>query len=227
MLNKFTAFEYAINQRNMREKSLFLLTGLAAIVFIWEMTLHAPLVKSVKKYKKEAVSAKKQISDTKIQVETVLEKMRSDPSKALNEQRDTLTAEVRTLDVKLNQLMGSLVRPNEMIELLKSFVDEDKTVTIVSMKNLEPTALQVEKPSTSRDKEEKKTQVIKVNLYKHGVDLQLTGNFFDTLDYLEKLEHIDKKIIWDLVEYKVDKYPLASIHLTVKTISDQRSWIGV
>ncbi len=226
MLSRLSAFEYAINQRNMREKSLFLLTGLAAIVFIWEMTLHAPLVKSVKKYKKEAVSTKKQISDTKIQVETVLEKIRSDPSKALNEQRDALTAEVRTLDVKLNQLMGSLVRPNEMIGLLKSFVDEDKTVTIVSMRNLEPTALQVAKSSTSRDKEEKKP-VVKVMLYKHGVDLLLTGNFFDTLDYLEKLEHIDKKIIWDLVEYKVDKYPLASIHLTVKTISDQRSWIGV
>ena len=44
---------------------------------------------------------------------------------------------------------------------------------------------------------------------------------------LLKLERIDKKIIWDLIEYKVDKYPLASIHLTVKTISDQRSWIGV
>ncbi len=226
MLNKLRSFEYVINQRNMREKSLFLLTGLFLIVFIWEMTVHDPLVKSVKKYKKETVSTKKQISDTKIQLETVLEKIRSDPSKALNEQRDSLTVEVRTLDMKLNQLMGSLVRPNEMIGLLKSFVDEDKTVTIVSMKNLDPTALQVEKPSTSRDKEEKKP-VVKVKLYKHGVDLQLTGNFFDTLNYLEKLEQIDKKIIWDLVEYKVDKYPLATIHLTVKTISDQRSWIGV
>lgn len=226
MSNKFVAVEYAINQRSIREKVLFLLTGLAAIVFSWEMMVHAPLVVSVKKYKKDTISAKKQISDTKIQVETVLQKIRSDPSKALHQQRDTLVAEVRTMDTKLNQLMGSLVRPNEMIGLLKSFVDEEKSMDIVAVKNLAPVALQVDKPSTSRDKEEKKP-VVTVKLYKHGVDLQLTGNFFDTIEYLEKLERIDKKIIWDLIEYKVDKYPLASIHLTVKTISDQRSWIGV
>ena len=225
VLKKWSSLEYTINQRNTREKVLLLFTGIAAILFCWELGVRTPIMKTMKKYDTDTVSTKKQITETQVQLQTILQKIRSDPSKSLNTQRNKLLEEIQSLQVKLNQLMSSLVRPNEMIGLLRSFVDEEKSIDILSIKNLEPVALTVEKVSNSQQKEEQKT--VTMRLYKHGVNVQLKGNYFDALEYLQKLENVDKKIIWEMVDYQVDAYPLASITVTIKTISDQRSWIGV
>ena len=64
-------------------------------------------------------------------------------------------------------------------------------------------------------------------LYRHGVELQLEGDFFETLRYLQALEELPWQILWGSLTYEVETFPRASITLRLNTLSTNAGWIGV
>jgi len=64
-------------------------------------------------------------------------------------------------------------------------------------------------------------------LFRHGLVLELEGDFESTLDYIETVENSPWHILWDRFDYRVDRYPNARIRIELHTLSEQEEWIGV
>ena len=64
-------------------------------------------------------------------------------------------------------------------------------------------------------------------LYRHGVRVEIEGDFKSTLDYLERVEESEWHLMWDALDYRVDTYPTATITIDFHTISQSEEWIGV
>ena len=56
-------------------------------------------------------------------------------------------------------------------------------------------------------------------LFQQNINLQLTGNFFSTLNYLEALEKSPWHFFNDEFDYQVDNYPNAKILLKLHTLN--------
>ncbi|MFV2057309.1 MAG: hypothetical protein ACC707_12630, partial [Thiohalomonadales bacterium] len=64
-------------------------------------------------------------------------------------------------------------------------------------------------------------------VYKHGILLDMVGDYSSTLRYLKKLENLPWKFYWDAVRYEVTNYPKARIRILVNTISLDKEWVHV
>ncbi len=65
------------------------------------------------------------------------------------------------------------------------------------------------------------------NVYKHGVKLELEGQFLDVLEYLIALEEMNWKVYWKSFEYQSKKYPMGRASFIIETLGFENGWIGV
>jgi len=64
-------------------------------------------------------------------------------------------------------------------------------------------------------------------MYKHGLRIQLSGQYPDILRYLGALEALPWKVFWGEVQLQTEKYPVSRVTLVIYTLSLDEAWIGV
>ena len=107
-----------------------------------------------------------------------------------------------------------LISPKEMTELLKNILDKHKSLNIINVENMKAT------PIFGLDDDKKVIKDAKIfQVYKHGIELTVSGTFFQLRDFLEEAEKLPWKMLWEELEYTVNKYPMATIKIVIKTLS--------
>lgn len=64
-------------------------------------------------------------------------------------------------------------------------------------------------------------------VYKHGVKMELQGQFLDVLEYLVALEKMNWKVYWKSFHYTTDAYPVGKASFVIETLGFENGWIGV
>jgi MSHA biogenesis protein MshJ len=62
-------------------------------------------------------------------------------------------------------------------------------------------------------------------LFRHGVEITLSGSYLDMIAYMEALEALPTQLFWGRAEFEVDQYPNARLTLTVYTLSMDKKWM--
>ena len=65
------------------------------------------------------------------------------------------------------------------------------------------------------------------NIYKHGIEIKVAGNYQDLLAYLTEIERMPQRIIWNRVKLSTELYPRNEMTLTVYTLSLDKQWLVV
>ena len=60
-------------------------------------------------------------------------------------------------------------------------------------------------------------------LFRHGVEIVLTGSYFGLLQYLSDLEKLPARLLWGSGELQAEQYPDVRLTLLVYTLSPERS----
>jgi MSHA biogenesis protein MshJ len=58
------------------------------------------------------------------------------------------------------------------------------------------------------------------------VRIELTGKYFDILEYLQLLESMPMQYFWRSYQYTVEEYPEARLVMEVYTLSSRQEFIG-
>jgi MSHA biogenesis protein MshJ len=64
-------------------------------------------------------------------------------------------------------------------------------------------------------------------VFRHGVELTLAGSYLDLHAYLSALEGLSTQLYWGRAEMSVAEYPVATLKLTVYTLSFDQAWLVV
>jgi MSHA biogenesis protein MshJ len=64
-------------------------------------------------------------------------------------------------------------------------------------------------------------------IFRHGVELTVSGAYLDLLGYLRDLESLPNQLYWGAVEIDAAAYPKVVMKLTVYTLSLDRAWLNV
>ena len=65
------------------------------------------------------------------------------------------------------------------------------------------------------------------SIYRHVLEIELAGKYADMLRYMQTLEQLDWKLLWDEIEIVGEEYPAISLKLVLSTLSTRKEWIGI
>jgi MSHA biogenesis protein MshJ len=160
------------------------------------------------------------------QIGSLQQQLQSDPDAAAKAELVALTAEQQRLDDELRRIGTALVRPEEMNGLLESLLARHSGLRLLSLKTLAPQSVLGDKESAT-DKATGKPVARKFDLYRHGVEIRLEGNYAEFQAYLAQLEQLQQRLLWGQLQYRVIEYPRAEMSLMVYTLSADRTWLAL
>lgn len=120
----------------------------------------------------------------------------------------------------LSAVLGSIHGNAPQVgDLVRSVLKDDPHVSLDFIKTLPVKTLMAATPS-KRDRTAPATSP-DITIYKHGLELEIHGNYLDLLAYLNRLEASTHHVFWSDVTVRTDSYPRTSLRMTIFILSEQ------
>lgn len=211
-----------LDGRNQRERVLLLLTAIAMVYFLYHVALFRPLLNFGNSIQEKSALNQTHLALLQDQARDMLDKIQTDPDAANRARLAELTRQLSEVEAPVTELMRSLVSPREMTKLVKTVLSRRHNLALVTVENLPPEVLSL--PGAAQDDKPANGDA---PLYKHGIRIVVQGGFRDILGFLNDLEKMSWKVLWDQADIKSEDYPVSTAELTVYTLSTDKSWIGL
>lgn len=147
-----------------------------------------------------------------------------DPDAGRKSELATLVGERNKLDARLQEYGQVLVRPEDMNGLLERLLARNGGLRLLSLKTLAPQSVL---PAKATGEGDGKPAERAFDLYRHGVEMRLEGNYAQLQAYLVQLETMQQRLLWGKLEYRVIEYPRAEMSLVVYTLSPDKAWLAL
>ncbi len=126
----------------------------------------------------------------------------------------------------------SLVSPEDMPKILETVLHKIDGLTLLNLKSLgvSPVITKDEAEATAANNNNNDKKLTADNLdnaYKHGLRIEISGDYLTTLNYLRSLEELEWGFFWDKFNLTVNEYPDANVVIEIFTLSLKQEWIGV
>ena len=214
----------SIDAMALRERAMFFGAVALVLMTVLQVFLLNPVLS-----RRNQLSA--QIAQQEDETKAILTKVQSlirpdaPDQDALNyDKLKRLRAEMEQLDRQFEQQQKQFVAPGKMAAVLESMLGKNRKLKLMSLHNLPPTSASEPaagaagaKPSAPGARE----------VFRHAIELSVSGSYFDLLDYLDALEHLPQQLFWDGLELRVAQYPQSVLTLTIYTLSPEKSWLTV
>jgi MSHA biogenesis protein MshJ len=139
-----------------------------------------------------------------------------------------LEKRIADIDGQLKSARTQIVPPEKMAGLLDQLLRRNKRLELVSLRSTAPESMGNAEGAAGADKgAPAQGKVAAEALYRQGMELTLSGNYADMLDYVAQIEQLPWKIFWGRLEMKVDEYPRAKLVLNVYTLSLDKTWLSI
>jgi MSHA biogenesis protein MshJ len=213
-----------LDARTARERAFLLAAAVVAVAGAWKLALWDPLSELRARAAVELPLLDAQLPALRAQLDRLEQALSADPNAGARERKQALLAERAGLDGRLAELTDGLIPPDEMAGVLRELVRAEPGLALVRLEALaaEPVlvgdmpAAAAPVPSEARPA-----------LFKHGMVIELRGDYLATLRYLESLEALPWRFFWDGLDYEVVDYPRARVRIELHSLSLLEGFLGV
>jgi MSHA biogenesis protein MshJ len=136
-----------------------------------------------------------------------------DPDAAVSRQLKSFDQQIGTLDRKLEGQKLQLIDPAQARPMLQALIGNVHGLRMLSLHTEPPTQL-VNTENADLPP-----------LYRHGVVIELEGDYLPLLDYLQALENLPWRLYWYGLDVKADKPGARRFRLEFYTVSLRKEWI--
>lgn len=202
--------------RDIREKFiLFCLSVLFIYAFFYFIFLRP--VKNENEVLQGQINELKSQRDTIEQQFKIITNIVTSPEfSTLLSQQQLLMQQTKHVAKKIESFKPVFVSEKDVSLVTKDIIEQlDNDVILVSLKKFPLQRLVV--PDIDNK------NILMQNIYQHKLTLQLSGSYFNVLAYLTRLEKLPWHLYWDSLEYKVIKYPEASVIVQLYVLSNEKS----
>lgn len=201
-----------IDAASLRERVLIFLAFVLVVVFIANATLLEPLRVKQKRLAAENTQRQQELQKLVAEFQKLARVGQEDPDAANRKRVASLRQELEQLSARIAKEQRRFTPPDQMRMLLEDMLQRNKRLTIVELKTLPVLALGGANVS---------------GLYRHGIELTVSGSYVDLYDYLRSLESSPTQLYWGRADLAVTEYPSNTLKLTVYTVSLDRTWLIV
>lgn len=146
-----------------------------------------------------------------------------------NSEINRLSGEAKALEQSVRDRESSMIPPDKMIPVLKSLLTAQPGLKLVSMQTSPPRPVFV-KDETAAGMSEvaavppQRTGVPAEQLYKHGIELQVSGSYAQLTEYIERLESLPWAMQWKSMHLDASRHPQLELTLGLTTLSRESTW---
>jgi MSHA biogenesis protein MshJ len=217
-------------QLTSREQFLLLLTGVVAIFFIISYFFiddKGAKVITFDKQSRVMISGNQTLN---FSIKEYQRALKEDPDIGTVKQIAQLEAKLTKIDSQLGHLTTELISPIEMREALFKLLNLEPGVSLLSFELIGAKPL-LDLSAQGKDEATgillPNAEQLGLNLYKHGIKIKLSGEYFQLRNYLQQLEKLSWKFFWQDFQFKVKEYPRSEVDITIYSIGLDKEFIGV
>ena len=226
-----------VDDLTLRERAI-VFGALMTVLFLgWYAWLIEPLSKEQNSLVSELENKHKQFQTLSDQFVQMTQRQGQGPDEANRKRLAELHAEETRIKEELGSATSHLVKSEAMPDVLRQVLDRSEGLSLVKLSGLGseplvPAAPAAKDQATTEKSAEPPAEGPKAavaeltSAYKHGMEIQFTGDFFSTMNYMRKLEQLEWGFFWDGVDFAVSDYPKSTTSIRVFTLSLNPNWIG-
>ena len=211
----------SIDGMRLRERSMFFGAFALVLMTLLQVFLLDPVLSRRNQLSAQIAQQEEETRAILARIHTLIRPEAEDRD-ALNRARlKSLRAQMEQLDRQFEQQQKQFVAPEKMALLLEELIAKNRNLKLMSLRNLPPTSL-----SDAAGGAQGRTAGPRA-VFRHAVELKLSGSYFDLLNYVDALEHMPQQVFWEAFELRAAQYPQSVLTLTIYTLSQDRSWLTV
>lgn len=216
-----------VDAMSMRERTLIFAAFAVLVLSLINMLLLQPLSARQKALRNQMLQQQQKMSEVQSQIAALVLENSPDSNSPQRNQLNQLRQEIAEGKAFLNSNREKLVQPEKMAEHLRQLLSRNSRLQLVALHTLPVTPL-LDQPNAKRAEQTPVAQAtLGAQVYKHGVQLTLRGNYLDLLQYLSALEGLPQQMYWARVQMSVVQYPTAELTLILYTLSMDKIWLQV
>jgi MSHA biogenesis protein MshJ len=204
-----------IDNATLRERALLFAGAVLVLVFIANVLLMKPLRDTQRRLSGEIAQRQTELRTLQAELQRMARARDGDPDARNRERLVALRAEAAALAAQVAKEQRRFTTPQRMREVLEEMLERNKRLQLVDLKTLPVTDLSATQGQAGR------------RIFRHGVELTLSGGYLDLHAYLRSLETLSTQLYWGKAEMSVTAYPTAKLKLTVYTVSFDQAWLVV
>ena len=206
-----------LDAMSLRERVLIFLAVAVVIVAIADSALFDPILRRQKVSSQRIHQQEDEVRTMQAQVQVYAQGRTGDNANAKVQRLEKLKIELAALDRELGARRSELVPPERMAKMLYEIVKRNPDIELVSLRSLPATGL---------------TQSLAamlgsggLALYRHGIEITVSGTYLKMLTYVGQLERLPAKIMWGNMDLQAAAYPVVTLKITLYTLSPEKTWL--
>lgn len=203
-----------IDNATLRERALLFVAAALVLVFAVNAVLLKPLRDTQRRLGAELAQRQGELRTVQGELQRMGRTRDADPDARNRARAAELRAELAALEAKIAAEQRRFTSPQRMRAVLEEMLGRDRRLRLVDLKTLPVTDL------SSRGQAGRR-------VFRHGVELTLAGGYLDLHAYLKALEGLSTQLYWGRADMSVTEYPVATLKLTVYTLSFDQAWLVV
>ena len=217
-----------VDAMSMRERALIFATAVVLALSLVNTLLLEPLFVRQKALRTQVSQQQQMMSEVQLQITAVQQQNSPDSTSPQRVQINQIRQEIAEGDVYLKSSRERLVQPEKMAEHLRQLLNKNNRLQLLALQTLPVTPL-LEQPGAKGADQSRDVQAVtqEKQVFKHGVQLTLRGNYLDLLPYLSALEKLPQQMYWARAQMKVAQYPTAELTLILYTLSLDKTWLQI
>jgi len=221
-----------IDALSLRERAVLFVGVLAALYLVASNVAFQSLFAERTRLERELAGKRAQTRALQEQIEKIAAERGRDPNEVNRKRLVELKAQLRDREGALSTVLHGVVSPREMARMVEQVLSRNRALTVISVENLAPVPLTDDGAgATAGDKPAAangaKPAAASGGMYKHGLRIELTGQYPDIMRYLRALEALPWKVFWGEVRLVTENYPISRVTLVIYTLSLDDAWISV
>lgn len=190
-----------------REKVLVLMTTHVVISSVYVLLIATPIWTPAEANRKQAAATETSVLRMQEHLKRLRESTQIDPNAAVLDDLEKIKRQQSVINDRIHERTDTLVSQSEMTQVLENLLDQESGMELISMQNLPGENIVLN--SNFSD----------VQIYRHGVVLKMLTDFPSLVSYLNRLDAMNWKLYWKLLEYRVEDYPDGKLTLEVYTLN--------
>lgn len=209
-----------LNARSARERIILAAACLMIPVLLWDSSLMEPLEARRLEAEKKIASLKNDVMRLEGETEKLAKELSIDLDAENRDRKKSLMESLSRLHEVVDRRTEDLIPPAEMTRVLKQILLRQAGLRLVRLESLPVEPLFETPEGIEVDSEGD-------DLFKHGVVIEVLGDYASTVLYLQAVESLPRRFFWESLDYEVTEYPTARVTLTLRSLSTQEGVVGV
>jgi MSHA biogenesis protein MshJ len=211
----FERYAERVDNATLRERAMMFAAATLVVVYVFYAALLQPLYAKQQRLGAEVAQKESELRTVQSGLQRMMQAQRVDPDARNRERIAQLQLEVKALDASIAVEQRKFTPPQRMRQVLEEMLVREKRLQVLDMKTLPVADLSAAQGQVGR------------KVFRHGMEITLAGSYLDLHAYLRGLEALPTQLYWGRAEMSVAEYPVASLKLTVYTLSFDQAWLVV